>query len=490
MLGITRAAFVRLCFTSCFLLSVCARTFALAPQGGESINGFPNWSERVLHEWTNRARCDPQVEMNQCGSACSEGACYSAKAPLPWVLELNRSARFHSDEMVAQNFFAHDSHCTLPANISSLYPSSCTGAASCACQGGISTCAPVCTTWNSRIALFGGNASGEVIASVSSSDPVTAFYLWLYEPYTPTTCGFGTGNGHRWLLLSASGGLGAGVSGQKSTIDFGAASPSVPKIPSGSHYPRQASSVAVWANWYDSAAPTEALVNVDGTTHPLTLQRGTPQNGAWSASISGVGSGCHRYYFIFQDSSGATFTYPGTGSLGIGPAGCADWDASRPLTAYSLCFGDGTAGSCPCLNSGAAGHGCANSQVAAGALLGASGGTLPDTVVLSSSGELTTALSIFLQGNARIASVTFGDGLRCAGGNLKRIGLKNAVAGTASYPEAGDPSITLRSAALGDSIAPGSSRYYQAYYRDASLVFCPAPPGNTWNATQALQIVW
>ena len=23
---------------------------------GEEVNGFPNWEERVMHEWTNRAR--------------------------------------------------------------------------------------------------------------------------------------------------------------------------------------------------------------------------------------------------------------------------------------------------------------------------------------------------------------------------------------------------------------------------------------------------
>ena len=49
---------------------------------GESVNGFPNWAERVILEWMNRARVDPQVEMNACGAGCVERACYSAKAPL------------------------------------------------------------------------------------------------------------------------------------------------------------------------------------------------------------------------------------------------------------------------------------------------------------------------------------------------------------------------------------------------------------------------
>src|SRR5215470_1835346 len=87
-----------------------AGTYAFAD--GEAVNGFPNWQERVMHEWTNRARCDPQVEMKACGTACGEGACYAPQSPLPSSDTLNHSARFHSDEMAAQGYFAHDSACT------------------------------------------------------------------------------------------------------------------------------------------------------------------------------------------------------------------------------------------------------------------------------------------------------------------------------------------------------------------------------------------
>ena len=69
--------------------------------------------------------------------------------------------------------------------------------------------------------------------------------------------------------------------------------------------------------------------------------------------------------------------------------------------------------------------------------------------------------------------------MRCVGGQLKRLGLKIASGGIASYPGVGDPSISARSAALGDGIAPGSQRFYQVYYRDSDPNFCPAPQGNT-----------
>jgi len=158
----------------------------------------------------------------------------------------------------------------------------------------------------------------------------------------------------------------------------------------------------------------------------------------------------------------------------------------------AMCFGDGTqATACPCANDGTAGRGCDNSVASGGALLTALGSTSPDTVVLTSTGELPTALSIVLQGDAELVPGSiFGDGVRCAGGNLRRLYVQNAVGGTISAPAPGDLSITARSAALGDTIAPGTTRWYQVYYRDPDLGFCPTPPGNSWNVSNGLAIGW
>jgi hypothetical protein len=161
-------------------------------------------------------------------------------------------------------------------------------------------------------------------------------------------------------------------------------------------------------------------------------------------------------------------------------------------TGTIFCAGDGTlATPCPCNNHGIAGHGCASSQVPSGASLVATGTTQPDTLVLEASQMLPNVLNIFLQGDASTASgITFGDGVRCASGQLFRLGEKHAVGGAAHYPEAGDLSITARSAALGTPIAPGASRYYQTYYRDPNLAFCPDPPGNSWNVTNGVAVTW
>jgi hypothetical protein len=155
----------------------------------------------------------------------------------------------------------------------------------------------------------------------------------------------------------------------------------------------------------------------------------------------------------------------------------------------TLCYGDGTqAVPCPCNNSGQPGNGCENSAGTGGGHLAATGATSPDSIVLHSSGELPHSLTIFLQGNAQIGPVSFGDGLRCAGGSLKRLYIKNAVGGASDAPVSGDPSVSTQSANLGDPIAPGSSRWYQAYYRDPSTTFCPS--GSTYNITNAVQINW
>lgn len=162
----------------------------------------------------------------------------------------------------------------------------------------------------------------------------------------------------------------------------------------------------------------------------------------------------------------------------------------QELPGVPVCFGDGSAGNCPCSNNGQAGHGCQNSAGTGGAVLFATGTANPDTVVLHSSGERATALSIFLQGNAVILPVTYGDGLRCTGGTLRRLYTKTASGGEAFAPGPGDPSISDRSAGLGVPIPPVGRRYYQVWYRDGNPGFCGPPTGDSFNVTNAVRIDW
>lgn len=326
----------------CFLLVLAFVLVApFAHAEGESVNGFPNWSERVLLEWMNRARSDPAADLAGCTPAsCAEKACYSPVAPRHADPDLLHSSRFHAAHMAINNYFSHPSQCTLVANIANAYPQSCNGSASCSCtQGALTTDQTKWTDPFTRIGYFGASGSGEIIAA-GYPGPDATFYAWLYEPSPTATCGYSGANGHRYLILTDSGDplAGAGYAqggsyGTYADMDFGyPGTPGTSKIPSGSHYPQQAATVAAWANWYDTNGPSAAKINIDGVCSDMQLSRGNASNGAWKFTANNVGTGCHRYNFQFKDSAGHAVLYPTTGSLAIGDgsAQCPDWSAAAP----------------------------------------------------------------------------------------------------------------------------------------------------------------
>jgi Tol biopolymer transport system component len=215
------------------------------------------------------------------------------------------------------------------------------------------------------------------------------------------------------------------------------------------------------------------------TTCASVDQNGAPGNGdSYSPSISADG----RYVDFY---SHATNLVPGDTNM-TADTFVRDRGAASAFT--SLCFGDGTGGACPCGNTGLPSHGCENSAATGGARAYGSGiaSLAVDTVQLTSAGELANALSLVLQGSSVIASVSFGDGLRCAGGVLKRLYVEHAVGGMITVPRPGDPAISTRSATLGDPISLGATRAYQVYYRDPNLGFC----SGGFNVTNAVAIAW
>ncbi len=220
-----------------------------------------------------------------------------------------------------------------------------------------------------------------------------------------------------------------------------------------------------------------------GTTERISLDSsaGQPNDDSWMPKLSADGR-C----VVFTSRASNLVANDGNGWTDV-------FVRDRGALAGTLfCFGDGSTGDCPCGNNGAAGHGCENSAATGGALLSASGtpSLANDTLVLSTSGELPHALSVVLQGTAANPGLSFGDGLRCVGGLTRRLYVRNASAGSVSVPQAGDPSISLRSAALGDVLGPGSVRFYQTYYRDSNASFCPPVLGNNWNISSGLLAIW
>ena len=146
---------------------------------------------------------------------------------------------------------------------------------------------------------------------------------------------------------------------------------------------------------------------------------------------------------------------------------------------------------CPCANTGAIGHGCdelgRDRRRVARRLgddqprHGRADGRRASSPARSRSSCKATGIS---------PPVVFGDGLRCIGGNLKRLYVKNAVGGTARAPGPATLRSRAQSAALGDPIARGPTREYQVYYRDPDLAFCPDPPGNSLERVERGVDLW
>jgi hypothetical protein len=188
-------------------------------------------------------------------------------------------------------------------------------------------------------------------------------------------------------------------------------------------------------------------------------------NGAPDCNFNGVPDSCDIADGTSHDANGN----------GI-PDEC-ELDGGTPF-----CFGDGHP-NCPCNNNSANGAqaGCLNSTGLGGKLVG-SGTTKVsrDALVLHAS-DMVQGVCVYLQGDA-VTQAPFGDGLRCASGQLIRLATKAMVGGAASYPQAGDPSISVK----GHVPASGGVRLYQVFYRNPN----GSPCGALFNITSGVNVVW
>jgi Tol biopolymer transport system component len=248
-----------------------------------------------------------------------------------------------------------------------------------------------------------------------------------------------------------------------------------------------------------SSATNLVLGDTNGFIDAFVRDRGGVTTDRVSVSSGGVqGNGESHDPSISADGryvafdSGAAFFVPGdtNGAIDI-------FVRDRDATGFTSLCDPGVGGviGCPCFNPpSGSGHGCNNSAATGGAVLTASGIAYlsMDSLVFTTSGEKPVALSIVLQGNALLSSgLVYGQGVRCAGGTLKRLFNKIASAGSITAPDfgAGDPTVSARSAAKGDPILPGQSRWYLVYYRDPTVLGgCSA--SSTFNTTQTGHVSW
>jgi DNA-binding beta-propeller fold protein YncE len=150
----------------------------------------------------------------------------------------------------------------------------------------------------------------------------------------------------------------------------------------------------------------------------------------------------------------------------------------------AVCFGDGVGMGCPCGNIAAGVGGCANSTGTGGTMaFGGSPSVSNDTLSFVTTGLPASTPGLYFQGitnlNGGLGNF-FGDGLRCAGGQLIRFGVVFSSMGQSDYPGAGDPAISMAG-----GVGAGDTRIYQLWYRDPA-----GPCGTGFNVSQALVVDW
>ncbi|HEV8113164.1 MAG TPA: choice-of-anchor tandem repeat NxxGxxAF-containing protein [Planctomycetota bacterium] len=203
--------------------------------------------------------------------------------------------------------------------------------------------------------------------------------------------------------------------------------------------------------------PGQADCDHDGVGDACAIAGGTPD-----CNLNGVPDSC-------DIRSGS--------SLDLNVNGIPDECEQDGGTPY--CFGSS---GCPCGNNSNPTEyaGCRNSSNLGGKLLGAGSTSVSgDTLVLNGT-HMTGSLMLIFQSSS-VASATFGDGHRCIGSPQIRIGHKDVAGGSASYPQVGDPAISVR----GGVPPTGGVRYYQAAYRNNG-----GPCGSGLNITNGVSVVW
>jgi hypothetical protein len=144
------------------------------------------------------------------------------------------------------------------------------------------------------------------------------------------------------------------------------------------------------------------------------------------------------------------------------------------------CFGDGSGGVCGCGNPGGLGEGCANST-GGGATLLATGSPVVelDTLEFEARGMIPNQPALLFVGENAVNGgdgTLFGDGLRCAGGAVVRLGVRT--------PDAGGGASWGPGLAAAGGWQPGDVRYFQVWYRDPSP---SGPCGSGFNLSHGLQ---
>ncbi|MBN2800233.1 MAG: hypothetical protein JXX28_13925 [Deltaproteobacteria bacterium] len=285
---------------------------------GDAVDGYPTWAERDMHLWTSAARVDPEAfEPEYNAGGCSFYEDFSVeeqtpKAPVMWNLDLNKAARFHSQDMYDNGCFAHES-----------------------CDG---------TSFEARLQRFyDGNGFGENIASGYPNVYAAVFEGWMCSTH-----------GHREnIMYPAWEELGTGAVGTLHTQDFGMNGVVARRLAMGVHEPELPVGIATFWSTYahpTGNAPDSLTVVLDGKAHEMVLAYGVEASGIYRADVE-VETACHSYYFSVE-VDGAEERFPETGSYAWG-------DCMYDDTGAGFIEGQEAPGGCGCASGGLVGGGIA-----------------------------------------------------------------------------------------------------------------------------------
>jgi hypothetical protein len=165
-------------------------------------------------------------------------------------------------------------------------------------------------------------------------------------------------------------------------------------------------------------------------------------------------------------------------------ATCDGNTGGGPEIGVAFCFGDGSAGACPCGNAGDGTSGCAHSG-GVGMTMVASGGTSigSDNLVLTIQNGPPGNVGIFYCGDLPLPTGNpLYDGLQCAGGNVRRFQPVN-TGGTGTTSDTG----FVAQEPTGTYFVAGNNYAFQGWFRDAAAG--PSPCGNGAQFSNALWIL-
>jgi uncharacterized Zn-binding protein involved in type VI secretion len=130
------------------------------------------------------------------------------------------------------------------------------------------------------------------------------------------------------------------------------------------------------------------------------------------------------------------------------------------------------------------GLGCVNSLGLSGRLRGSGAASLGNDTLVLEGRNMPNGSALYFQGTTQVnggAGAVFGDGLRCAGGAVTRLGTQTNSNGSSTYPSGGSP-ISVK----GQVTTPGSVRTYQVWYRNSASFCAPA----LYNVTNGYVVSW